>query len=306
MNIVEKVRHYGALGSAKKAFARSKHAIRNLKLKSGYTRWKFRHVPVYSNPTASELDLIERDLMALGIALHDYAPSPNEFKKFQNKAWFPSDYHGGANSGVWDEKLLEHWISSERLGVMDFKPEDVFVDVAACGSPWVQALRERKGVRAFAIDLCEAGNSYRNLPYYRIENATATSFSDASVSGASLHCAYEMFMGQDDTLLIGELARILKPGGKAIVLPLYMHTHYCAYSTSDYFGKGYSDPQAKEYVRLDCFGIPSSRKYSASKLKERVINPILSNGLRYRLLVLRNKGEFGTGIYCHFILEIEK
>ena len=115
-----------------------------------------------------------------------------------------------------------------------------------------------------------------------------------------------MFQGDHDKLLIKELARILRPGGKVIILPLYMHTHYCAYATPEYFGKGYADTDAKEYIRMDCYGVPSSRKYDAQRLKERVLAPIQQAGLRYRLLALRNKSALGTGIYLHFILEIEK
>jgi len=96
-------------------------------------------------------------------------------------------------------------------------------------------------------------------------------------------------MGDDDTNLLVEMGRILKPGGKVIIVPLYMHTHYCAYSTPEYYGKGYSDSAAKEYVRLDCFGIPSSRKYDAQMLKTRVLESIERLGMRYQLLALRNK-----------------
>lgn len=41
-------------------------------------------------------------------------------------------------------------------------------------------------------------------------------------------------------------------------------------------------------------------------LKKRVLDPIIKAGMRYQLLALRNKHEFGTNIYCHFILEIER
>jgi SAM-dependent methyltransferase len=299
MKLIEKIRRHGIAGTVKLVLSK-------VNAKSGYSKWKVRHAPVYVNPTPADLVEIEKGLIALGIDLHDYAPPAAEFHAFQAQGWFPPDYHGGLNSGVWDEKLLEHWLSSERLGVMCFGPRDIYVDIAAATSPWAQALHERKNINAIAIDLCEIGMAYRHLDYYRVENATATTFANASVSGATLHCAYEMFMGQDDTKLINELARILKPGGKVVILPLYMHTHYCAYSTPDYFGKGYSDPIAKEYVRLDCSGVPSSRKYDPLKLKERVLDPVLAAGLRYKLSVLRNKNDFGKNIYCHFILEIEK
>jgi hypothetical protein len=98
--------------------------------------------------------------------------------------------------------------------------------------------------------------------------------------------------------------RILKPGGKVIIVPLYMHTHYCAYSTPEYYGKGYSDSAAKEYVRLDCFGVPSSRKYDGRMLQARVLDPIERLGMHYQLLALCNKADMGKNIYCHFILEI--
>ena len=175
----------------------------------------------------------------------------------------------------------------------EFGPQDVYVDVAACASPWAQTLRERSHLSSFAIDLAPVGAAYRDLPYYRMENATRTRFTDQSVRGASLHCAYEMFLGDDDTRFISELARILKPGGKAVILPLYMHTHHCAYATPEYFGRGHADPGAKEYVRLDCYGVPSSRKYDAKILHRRVLLPIKQAGLSYRLLAVRNKELLG-------------
>jgi len=62
----------------------------------------------------------------------------------------------------------------------------------------------------------------------------------------------------------------------------------------------------REFVRLDCSGVLSSRKYDPLKFKERVLDPIVAAGLRYKLSVLRSKNDFGKGIYCHFILDIEK
>lgn len=107
-------------------------------------------------------------------------------------------------------------------------------------------------------------------------------------------------MGDDDVNFVREVARILKLGSKVIILPLYIHTPYCAYATPDYYGKGYSPPQAKKYIRRDCMGLPSSRKYNAALIKERVLDPIKSHGMEYKLLLHRNKNEFGNNIYCYF------
>lgn len=294
--IAERVREYGMLGAARRAVSAGR--LR-------YLRWRVRREVEYKSPTPVENARIEDDLRKLRIPVDDYMPSPIAYGAFKDEEYFPLDYHGGREGGVWNEKVLEHWISFELLNLAQFKPSDVYVDIAACTSPWAKVLRERRGLSAFAIDL-ELGPEYRDLPYYREENAVATSFASGSVRGVSLHCAYEMFVGSDDTALLDELARILEPGGKAVIVPLYMHTHYCAYSTAEFFGRGYSDPNAIEYVRLDCFGVPSSRKYDAATFSDRVLRRIEGLGMKYRLLALRNKEQLGSDVYCHFVLEITK
>lgn len=299
MNIKETVYHHGLRGLGKKLLYFLGH-------KSGYTAWRFRNAPMYTNPTIADLESIERDLAKLGVRIQDYNPSPKSFKIFQAESWVPADYHGGMASGVWDEKLLEHWIASDRLGLMDFGLNDIYVDVAAANSPWVKNLRERKGIPAFAIDINKVGLAYQHLAYYRKEDATNTTFEKDSVNGASLHCAFEMFMKDDDTRLLQEASRILRPGSKLVILPLYMHTHYCAYATPEYYGKGYADPESTEYIRMDCSGVPSSRKYDAKTLKSRILDQIESLDMSYELLAIRNKAALGSNIYCHFILEIRR
>ena len=298
MNPLDTLKRRGVLGTAS-------YAARVAGRKLGWYEFRFRHVPRYKAPTADELSLIENELRGLGIDVEDYYADADAFRAFHAANLFPADYHGGVGSGVWDEKLLEHFIAFQLLRMKDFSGNDVYVDIAACNSPWAHALRTRLQVNAYAIDL-ELGESYHDLPYYLQENATSTSFANASIKGASLQCAFEMFMREDDMEFIVEAGRILVPGGRLVILPLYMHTHYCAYSTPEYWGKGFSDTNAREYVRMDCSGVPSSRKYDATMLKRRIIDPILEHGMQYRLLALRNKEQLGSGIYCHFILEVTR
>lgn len=303
MNIVGKLKKHGALGSARIAANLAAAKVRNAQY--AYYKWSVRKAPRYSSPTMPEFAQIERSLREEGIEVYDYVPRIEDFAVFQAANYFPLDYHGGINGPVWHEKLVEHWLAFDRLGLSGYQPADVYVDVAAGGSPWAKTLRERLGISSFAIDL-NVNPAYTHLSFYRAEDATATTFADASVDGMSLQCAYEMFVGDDDINFIKELARILKPGGKAVISPLYMHTHYCAYSSPRYYGKGYSDPVAKEYVFPDVLEVPSSRKYDARELKRRVLDTVVRLGMHYKLLVLRNKADLGKDIYCHFILEISR
>lgn len=300
--MLKKFKRYGLKGSASIGISLARYRLKTLQRK--YDLYRLRNAPRYANPTATELEKIEQDLESLGIKVVDYNPDPGAFNSFLEQRWFPLDYHGGIDSGVWHEKLLEHFIAKDLLALNSYDPSDVYVDIAACNSPWAAILREKLGIHAYAIDVSPVPEKYKSLQFYRSEDATHSSFSSQSVKGASLQCAYEMFTGDNDIKLVYELKRILAPGGKAIVVPLYTHTHYCAYSTPEYFGKGHSDPNAKEYLRIDCYGVPSSRKYDASELKKRVLDPIEALGISYRLYALRNKQMLGEGIYCHFVLEI--
>jgi hypothetical protein len=239
MKLTNAIKKYGIVGTVKKA---SELALK----KSGWYKFKFKlkNVDSYKNPTDEELVLIEQQLTELGISIKDYTISANQFRAFQENFPFPKDYHGGINSGVWDEKLFEHFIAFELLGLKNYNQQDIYVDVAACGSPWAKMIREKLHIASYAIDL-NIGTQYAHLNFYKKENATKTSFSASSVKGTSLQCAYEMFIGNDDIDLLKEAARILSPGGKMIIVPLYMHTHYCSYSTPEYWGKGFSDKKQK-------------------------------------------------------------
>lgn len=279
-----------------------------LQRKTGYLKWKFRNAPAYIDPTHEELEAIERDLEANNIELVDFCPDPNAFEAFLDSNWFPEGYHGGVASGVWREKQLEHWLAAEILNLKELKTDEIYVDVAAASSPWARELRDRWSMKAFAIDLSAVPPEFAALDYYRQENATDSSFEDASVSALSLQCAFEMFAGDDDVNFIRELARILKPGGRAVILPLYLHTTYRYYATPDFYEKDHprQPTGAEKFIRFDCEGILASRKYNATELIRRIIDPIKASKLRYKLSVLRNKQTFGDDIYCHFILEIYK
>lgn len=268
-----------------------------------YHTVRTRGAPEYSNPSNQELEEIEHRCNDLGMPCHDFIVDPDDFHSFFNDAGFPDDYHGGLASGVYLEKVLEHYVAWKflRLG-NSFRGS--YLDVAACSSPWARLLRGN-GVDAFAIDL-SVPPEHSDLAYYRQEDATRTSFKDYSIEGASLQCAYEMFVGTHDMDLVRELARILKPGGRVVILPLYTHTHPCYYQTPEHYGKPYGDEGAKAYVRHRFWGIPCSRKYSPETLKARVWDNAIQHGFLPSLHVLRNKREISEEIYLNFILVLDK
>lgn len=296
MSLASKIMHHGLMGSTK--IALKKFILRP------YHNLRCRNAPIYQNPTSDELVYIEDQLASIGIKVERAALLDSEFKEFKYNFPFPSEYYGGQNGGVREEKILEHFIAYKFCNLDKFDIGDIYVDVAGAGSPWVKIIRE-KGYEAYAIDLSIPKES-EGIDYYIQSDAKATKFGNSSVAACSLQCAYEMFNKDDDWLFLKECKRILREGGKVVISPLYMHTHHCGYSSPEFFKKGYADAGVKEYIRKDCFGIPFSRKYSPELLKERILDYVEKLGMEYNLFKVDNKTSLGQGIYCHFILVISK
>ncbi len=86
------------------------------------------------------------------------------------------------------------------------------------------------------------------------------------------------------------------------------HIQYSGFSSPDYyFDKKFHDGDAKVYVAEgNTMGIPFARFYDVKKLKERVLDTIDKNNLKYNIYVLKNSKDIDPNVYCHFILEIIK
>lgn len=298
--IIELYKCYGLSSVFKKIFLKLKKIFLNY-----YYNLKYFYEPEYKNPDDGELSIIEEKLKDESISLNYYSVNIDQFHQFKNKFIFPLDYCGGHDSPVYQEKLLEHFIAYDLLNLCQYSEKDTYIDVAASGSPWAKLLREHLKIDAYAIDL-NIPVDYQNLNYYIKCDATKTSFASDSVSGLSLQCAFEMFQKNDDINFIAEIARILKSGGKVIIVPLYMHTQYCFYASPDHYKSYFAESEIKEYICRKHTDIYFSRKYDVKNLKTRIIDPIVKLGLNYKMYVLKNKKFTDSEIYCHFILEVSK
>lgn len=295
MSLLQRITQKGPAGIASAVWRR---AVRPLHL------LRTAGAPQYAAPTAAQLRDIEQALRGLGMPVADYRADPAAFARFKQRLAFPADYHGGPGSGVYEEKLLEHFIAWDLLSLQSHAASQPYVDIAGASSPWARLLRAQ-GLDAWSIDLAPHP-SLAGLPYYLKGDATASPFEAGSVGSASLQCAYEMFAGDADTRLLVDLARILKPGGRVVIAPLYMHLQACYYQSPEHHGRDVGDAGAARYVRRDAWDVAASRKYSAATLLQRVWNPALAAGLQPGLLALRNGADFGPGIYLHFILTLAK
>ena len=293
-SLIRRIRNKGAHGVAVavgRRLARPYHLLRT------------RNATEYVGPTEGELAWIEGAMSRSSLDVHDYVADPNAFSDYCSRMQFPSDYHGGTGGGVYTEKLLEHFVAWDMIGLYE-AGRWPYVDIACAGSPWAGILR-KQGVEAYSLDR-SPDPSFPKADYYIQADATTTGFRPDSIGSASLQCAYEMFEGTADTHLLLELGRILVPGGRAVILPLYMHTQACYYQSPEHFDRCSGDAGAARYVRRNVPDVRCSRKYSVATLRSRVLEPAARAGLEPAIHVLRNKSAFGDGVYLHFILTLDK
>ncbi|MFC1920725.1 class I SAM-dependent methyltransferase [Chloroflexota bacterium] len=163
---------------------------------------------------------IKREFIESGFPVIDYHIDKEDFSRWLREIRFPADY-SLAYREAFTEKALEHYLAAKILELND---DDVFIDVAASFSPWYELSEKYYKCSSYAVDLLLPPD--KNDPRLIQCDATSMPFEDGSITRMALHCALEMFENEDDTNLVKEAARVLKPGGRLVISPLYMRHFY--------------------------------------------------------------------------------
>lgn len=227
-----------------------------------------------------------------------------EFEKFEKNLGFEDIYDKERNAR-YERKIMEYYLASKVLNFDSWNSQKVYLDVGAASSPFAKYLREKKGINAYALDLCKG--AYSELDYYLTEDATDMSFEDGTVDAISMQSAFEMFLGDSDTRFIVEASRVLKKGGKVVILPLYMNSSFLSTVSPNYYKSGTADEGALECIRTDCRSYPLGRFYDAHALYERVIKTAEQCGMDAKVYILPN--EFvcqDKFVYLKYLLCLEK
>jgi SAM-dependent methyltransferase len=228
------------------------------------------------------LERLLRDMApVLGYAFEDVQLDPAAYQRFRARFPMPRLYAVGYK----DKKALEHFIAFTQL---DLGPGQTYVDIGSEGSPYPRLFR-RIGVWAFSQDL-----AYRpGVHGWRIgSSADRLPLDERSVDRISLQCAFEHFEGSADGGFIRELSRVLRPGGRCVIVPLYLSNTF----------RNIVDPLLAEGVEFDegsarvaetDLGGRFERLYSPASLS-RIVRPGL--GLTYTLCRVANLDALvGTG-----------
>jgi SAM-dependent methyltransferase len=176
--------------------------------------------------SGDDTSFISSELKRAGVIVSEYRHEDERYKEYLSAADYGSApaFYGERNGIVFEEKSLEHYLSFRLLSLCD---SDTYVDIASESSPAPDIARALYGCRTYRQDLIYDEGVHGD----RIgSDATHLPVRDGFATKISLHCSFEHFEGDTDGGFIRECARLLAPGGKACIVPLYLGPVYRNYS----------------------------------------------------------------------------
>lgn len=245
-------------------------------------------------------DDITPELRNHGVRVHRHSIDLDGFSRFVDAAGYRhrSYYDGGRNPCAVN-KWLEHYVSLELL---EPDPGEILIDVANCYSPFPEIARELLSLKAFRQDLIyEAGIHDDRIG----GNAADMPLDDEFADLLTLHCSFEHFEGTSDQDFIREAGRVLRPGGRLCILPLYTHREY-AIQTDPATWKERTiqfEPDAVIYV-ADGWGEAHGRLYDARHFLDRVVANL--GELELTIFEMENYAEVWEQCYLRFAAVFRK
>jgi hypothetical protein len=214
-----------------------------------------------------------------------------DFRAYLYTAPYPQAYRETFGP-LFLEKALEHYVSLELLG----ETTGAVMDVASCASPFPAIAWNRLGGTVYRQDITYLPGIHRHTVGCPAQNMPF----GLSVSAMTLHCAFEHFEGEADSGFIIEASRVLCPGGRLCILPLYVADHYANVTDPAHPAPGFDE-------RAQVRAVPGwnnrfGRWYDVDQFLKRVLQPARRVGLDAALYDVRNATDVDPLCYLRLAL----
>ncbi|MGH9526530.1 MAG: methyltransferase domain-containing protein [Terriglobales bacterium] len=205
-----------------------------------------------SNPYRPEIGEIWRRLQAVpGLRTAEWRIDLADFERFPCA-------HPWSAAPTYYEKKLQYYLSAAAL---QLTPQDRLLDVASQGSAFPGYARRIVGCDVYRQDLIYPPGR----PHYLPGDAGSLPVEDGFFTAMTLHCSFEHFERDSDTRFIREAARVLRPGGRVCIVPLYMST-----APAERYLQTIPNGDAPRQLGPGC---EFCRDYSPESLQERILAP---------------------------------
>lgn len=227
------------------------------------------------------------------------------FHAFRSHDEYKSDYkyYGGSLEHCFLEKSLEHYLS---ILLINPKPGMIGIDIGSCQSVLPDLGKRVYGVQYFKQDL-EYPNGIHND---RIGcSADDISLPDGSIDFLTLHCTFEHFENNIDICFVKECARLLRRGGRAVIIPLYMNEVFCNITgvmIEEDRAKINFDNDADYYCIIPEWRNRFGRYYSPEVFMKRVWWSAKNCGLEPCLYMINNWEAIHKDLWLRWILVLDR
>lgn len=236
------------------------------------------------------------DLKGLGVEARNFVIDLKKYREYFEKAGYEKKYPSYYSFNI-HEKSLEHFIAAELLSL---KKGEIYVDIASETSPVPEIYRNLFHCETYRQDLSyPAGINGDRIGCDASKMPVNPEFADKM----ALHCSFEHFEGEADANFIKEASRVLKPGGRCCIVPLYLFERYAIQTDPGQHGSVEFEPDAIIHCS-NGWRNRHGRFYDAEHLKRRVLDNL--NGLNYTVFRIVNAKDVHASCYVKFALLLEK
>lgn len=243
-------------------------------------------------------ETVDARLQSSGFTLIPLELSAAEFHRWFAGTTYPADYCPGPWRRALPEKALEHYVS---LKLLELTPDALCVDVASQASPFADLVTSQLGCRMYRQDLEYPVGLHGDLIG---GDAARMPLPADSVTAMTLHCSFEHFEGRSDVEFLREAARVLRPGGRVCILPLYLRDEYVNILDPRATRTLVPDAGATVHSISDWPGGHFARFYSPEVFRARVVDAVPA--LTLRLYRLANPEAAGPECYLRYAAVFEK
>jgi SAM-dependent methyltransferase len=279
---------------------------RSIKQRLRDWRWQYQLSRIQAKLVRQDLppdahpDLLRGQLAEAGFPLRQFSVSPQEFAGYVEGAGYAGrPYYDSGRAPNAVEKYLEHYVA---LAVLQLSNQEVYIDVASDTSPLPEIARELKGVRAYRQDYAYPSGMRGD----RIGgDACALPVPDGFADAMTLTCSYEHFEGDRDMAFLREAERVLAPGGRLCILPLYLSSTAHIRTNPSLLGMAglLFDDQAVVCCRRDVY-VRHARQYDVAHLLSRVASQ--RGALAMELYEIVNAASVDPSCYLRYAVVFRK
>ena len=244
---------------------------------------------------------IKSELKKNGYTVVDLWVDAQDYRSYLEKAEYNSYrfYYSGDNSRNLGEKTLEHYLAAKLLNLSS---KDRYIDIASSNSPVAEIYQKAFSCETYRLDLFSSQETKSNMI---IGDAGNMPLKNSFATKMALHCSFEHFEQDADIRFLKEANRVLCPGGKVCIIPLYLFNKYAIQTDPFAILKANLNFEKDATLYLSKgYGNRQGRFYDVYHLTKRIRDNL--GDFKLKLFFICNEREINSSCYAKFVAIFEK